>query len=178
MNESPKLYFPRTFWLTGLSGSGKSTLALAFAEALDQASLRNRVLDGDVLRRNTTTRLGFSRLDRRANIEYAAQQCRQANRDGFYAIAAFISPYRDDREMARNLIGAEVFNEIHVSTPLEICEMRDPKGLYRRARAGEITQFTGIDDPYEPPMQPNLVLNTAELPVADCISRMLNLLEP
>lgn len=166
-----------TFWLTGLSGAGKTTLARALADSFDDAGVGYRLLDGDIVRRDAPRKLGFCREDRRVNIHQAALRCHEINQTGLHAIAAFISPYQDDRSMAMSIVGEASFREIHVATPLEICEARDPKGLYRRARAGEIRNFTGLDDPYEPPLNPALVLNTEQQSVAECVALLLELLE-
>jgi len=147
-----------TLWLTGLSGSGKSTLALALSVQLHRRGIRNQVIDGDWLRQSQPS-LGFTRADRRANVLRAAGLCRACNAHHKVAIAALISPYQDDREAARALVGPKAFTEIHLSTPLAVCEQRDPKGLYQRARAGAIAHFTGITDPYEVPTAPALRLS-------------------
>ena len=165
-----------TLWLTGLSASGKSTLALAAAELLVVRGIACKVIDGDELRRGPCADLGYSRADRRENIRRAAQLCRQFNAGGTVAIAALISPYREDREAARQIVGSAAFHEIYLATPLAICESRDPKGLYRRARTGEIVEFTGVSDPYEAPLAPHLILDTHLLGVAECVARIKNLL--
>lgn len=165
-----------TLWLTGLSASGKSTLALAAADLMAARRIACKVVDGDELRRGPCADLGYSRADRRENIRRAAQLCRQLNAAGTVAIAALISPYREDREAARQIVGSAAFHEIYLATPLAICESRDPKGLYRRARAGDISGFTGVSDPYEVPLAPQLTLDTHLLSVAECVARIENLL--
>lgn len=147
-----------TLWLTGLSGAGKSTLAAAVAGRLRDAGLRVEVLDGDEVREHLSKGLGFSKEDRDTNIRRIGWVAKVLARNGVIAVTAAISPYRSLRDEMR----AEIRNfvEIHVATPIEVCEARDVKGLYAKARAGEIPQFTGIDDPYEPPLHPELRLET------------------
>jgi adenylylsulfate kinase len=166
-----------TIWLTGLSASGKSTLAQALKDTLSGLDKPCRIIDGDELRRGLCADLGFSRADRRENIRRAAEVCYQLNLADVAVVAALISPYREDREMARQIIGEERFIEVHLDTPLEVCEQRDPRGLYRRARAGEIPTFTGISDPYEAPEAPALRLETHRQEIAECTERLLALLK-
>jgi len=154
-------------WLTGLSGSGKSTIARAFERRMRQTGRPVTVLDGDVLRRGLTSDLGFSPADRDENIRRAGEVAALFADAGLIAVAAFISPYRQARSRARRAAGPGRFVEVFVDTPLAECERRDPKGLYRRARAGELADFTGIDAPYEPPESPELVLATDTTP-DDC----------
>lgn len=158
-----------TLWLTGLSGAGKTTLAEALVKAFDARGTRCRVLDGDVVRRELSADLGFSKADRHENIRRVAVRCQALNEDDTWVIAALISPYREDRELAQRTIGAERFTEIYLATPLSICEARDPKGLYRRARAGEISNFTGISDPYEPPLTPALTFDSGVQSIDACV---------
>ncbi|UXJ53048.1 adenylyl-sulfate kinase [Pseudomonas citronellolis] len=165
---------PCTFWLTGLSGAGKSTLAFALEQALIDLDRACFVLDGDNVRHGLNRNLGFSATDRAENIRRVAEVARLMNEAGLIVISAFISPFREDRAMAREIIGADRFNEVHVSTPLEICESRDPKGLYHKARNGEIADFTGISSPYEAPDAPQLVLDTSQLDKAAALDRLLN----
>lgn len=167
---------PSTLWLTGLSAAGKTTLALAVAEAMTARGMACRVLDGGALRQQLCADLGFSRTDRSENARRVAQWCAQMNNTGIWAIAALISPYREDRERARQIVGASRFFEVYVATPLSVCESRDPKGLYRRARAGTIANLTGIGDPYEPPLHPQLTLDTGVQPAEACVARALALL--
>lgn len=162
-------------WFTGLSGAGKSTLAEAVAPALRARGRRVEVLDGDVVRMHLSKGLGFSREDRDTNIQRIGFVAHLLQRNGVFAITAAISPYRATRDWVRALAGD--FVEIHVATPLSVCEARDVKGLYRKARAGEIKEFTGISDPYEPPLTPELTLPTQELTVAQCVDRTLQRLE-
>lgn len=162
-----------TLWLTGLSGAGKTTLACALADALAARNLTCELLDGDVVRRNISPDLGFSRADRGENIRRVARRCQQLNDSGKWTIAALISPYRVDREMARGIIGQARFVEIYLATPLSVCEARDPKGLYERARSGAIQHFTGVSDPYEAPMQPDLSFDAGKQSVAECVAATL-----
>ncbi|MBU6186379.1 MAG: adenylyl-sulfate kinase [Cyanobacteria bacterium REEB444] len=138
-----------TVWFTGLSGAGKTTIRMAVEEKLRAASLKVEVLDGDVVRENLTKGLGFSKADRDENIRRIGFVSHLLTRNGVIVLVSAISPYRDVRQQVREQIGN--FVEVFVNAPLEVCERRDVKGLYRRARAGEIKHFTGIDDPYEPP---------------------------
>jgi adenylylsulfate kinase len=167
---------PSTLWLTGLSGAGKTTLAHAVSDALAAAGTSCQLLDGDFVRRGLCADLGFSREDRSENVRRVAELCRQLNESGIWVIAALISPYRDDRERARHIVGPARFVEVHMATPLRVCETRDPKGLYRRARAGEITHFTGVSDPYEAPLDPALRFDTGTQPLADCVAETMALL--
>jgi adenylyl-sulfate kinase len=147
-----------TLWFTGLSGAGKSTVATMVAERLREAGRRVELLDGDEVRKNLSHGLGFSKADRDANILRIAYVARLLSRNSVVAITAAISPYRDIRDQARAEISR--FVEVFVDCPLEVCEQRDVKGLYKKARAGEITQFTGISDPYEAPENPEIHLHT------------------
>ena len=147
-----------TIWFTGLSGAGKSTLATLLAERLRGMGRRVELLDGDEVRRNLSSGLGFSKADRDANIRRIAYVAKLLSRNGVIAITAAISPYREIRDEARAEIGT--FVEVFVNCPLEVCEQRDVKGLYAKARSGEIQQFTGISDPYEPPENPEVHLHT------------------
>lgn len=168
---------PHTLWFTGLSGAGKSTVAQALHRSLQQRGIPSQIIDGDELRTGLCKDLGFSRADRSENIRRAAEVCKLLNQAGVIAIGALISPYREDRALAGQIIGPDHFAEIWFATPLAICEQRDPKGLYRRARAGLIPTFTGISDPYEAPEAPHLNLNTAATPLADCVTRLEALLK-
>jgi sulfate adenylyltransferase len=164
-------------WLTGLSGSGKSTTATALAQRLDALGYRVRVLDGDAVRATRSPQLGFSRHDREANVLSVAHLAREAMDNDEVVICALISPYRDMRERARAIIGPAAFIEVFVDTPLEVCEARDVKGLYRRARNGTITGVTGIDDPYEPPVSPDVRLTTAGTTPEHNVDALLRFLE-
>jgi adenylyl-sulfate kinase len=168
---------PATVWLTGLSGSGKSTIATHAERALVDAGIAAYVLDGDNIRHGLNGDLGFSPEDRTENIRRIGEVCRLFCDAGLVVLTAFISPYRADRDLVRTLHEPGSFHEVHVDTPLEVCEARDPKGLYRRARAGEIPEFSGISAPYEPPPSPELVLPTGGADVDDCVRRLLDHLE-
>ncbi len=162
-----------TLWLTGLSGSGKSTVAKQLEQALIEQGCFCYILDGDNIRHGLNKDLGFSAEDRQENIRRIAEVANLFSDAGLIVITAFISPYRADRDNARQVIGPDRFIEVHVSTPLEVCEQRDPKNLYKRARAGEIPQFTGISDPYEPPLAPEVDLNTADYTVEQSVDRLI-----
>ena len=149
-----------TVWLTGLSGAGKTSIAHALAAMLEQDGQAVTVLDGDLLRDGLNRDLGFTPQDRHENIRRTAEVARLMNGAGLVVIAALISPNRADRAMAGAIVGAAHFIEVHVSTGLEVCEARDPKGLYARARAGQLPQFTGVSAPYEAPLSPALALDT------------------
>lgn len=143
-----------TVWFTGLSGSGKSTISRAVEEVLRAAGWRVEVLDGDVVRKSLTKGLGFSKEDRDENIRRIGFVAHLLTRNGVIAIVAAISPYREIRDEVRAKIGN--FIEVFVNAPVEVCEQRDTKGLYKKARAGELRGFTGVDDPYEPPLNPEV----------------------
>lgn len=163
-------------WFTGFSGSGKSTLAHAVEEELHQLGCRTIVLDGDNMRHGLCSDLGFSIEDRRENIRRIAEAAKLLTEAGMIAMTAFISPFRAEREKARSLFQHGDFIEIYCDTPIEVCESRDIKGLYKRARAGEIKNYTGISSPYEPPLNPELIVNTGFEPLPACITRILALL--
>ena len=164
-------------WLTGLSGSGKSTLANAMACALHAKAMRTYVLDGDVMRQGLNNDLGFSDADRAENIRRVAEVAKLMADAGLVVITAFISPFKRERELARRLIGVENFVEVYLSTSLAVCEQRDVKGLYKQARAGKITNMTGIGSAYEAPERADVEIDTAEMSVADAVSQLVNLLE-
>ena len=159
-------------WLTGLSGSGKSTIAVALERRLFEEGYFAQVLDGDNIRSGINANLGFSPEDRRENIRRIAEVAKLYAHSGLIAICSFISPTRAIRQMAREIIGEEDFLEVFVKAPLEVCEERDVKGLYARARRGEIKQFTGIDAPYEEPLQPFLTLDTDKLSIEDSVEAL------
>jgi bifunctional enzyme CysN/CysC len=167
-----------TIWLTGLSGSGKSSIAKAAERSLYEAGRHVYVLDGDNLRFGLNRDLAFSQADRRENIRRIAEVARLFNDAGTVVLVPVISPFAADRADARRIIGEGRFCEVHVSTPLEVCETRDGKGLYRKARAGEIEEFTGISSPYEPPERPFLRLNTVGRTVDECVTDLLTLVAP
>lgn len=163
---------PVTLWMTGLSGSGKSTLAKSLERRLIDLGRPCYVLDGDNLRHGLNRDLGFSPEDRRENIRRAAEVARLMNEAGLIVITAFISPYRRDRAMARHVVGDSRFVEVYLETDIAICERRDPKGLYRKARAGEIADFTGVSAPYEPPVAADISLDTGTLDVEQCVDML------
>lgn len=164
-------------WFTGLSGAGKTTLAYAIDEALHHRACHSFVVDGDNLRHGLCSDLGFSPEDRRQNLRRAGELARLFVEAGTICLAAFISPLRADRELVRSIVGAERFIEIYVSCPLDVCELRDVKDLYRRARAGEISEFTGISAPYEPPQAPDLVIDTTNLSIIESVSMIVDFLD-
>lgn len=152
----------KVIWFTGLSGSGKSTLANGLEHALHLAGKHTYILDGDNIRSGLCSDLGFSDADRIENIRRIAEVSNLMLDAGLIVIAAFISPFRAERAMARKLIGTEHFIEVYVNTPLEVCEARDPKGLYKKARAGVITNMTGINSAYEAPEAPELTIDSSQ----------------
>jgi adenylyl-sulfate kinase len=164
---------PVTAWLTGLSAAGKSTLAVELEKRLVDARRPCYMLDGDNIRAGISRDLGFGPDDRHENIRRISEIARLMNDAGLIAITAFISPYRADRRMAREIIGAERFIEVYVDAPLEVCEKRDPKGLYRKARGGQLPEFTGISAPYEAPETPDVVLQTADRSIEECVGQLL-----
>jgi adenylylsulfate kinase len=163
-------------WFTGLSGAGKSTLAHAVEEELHQTGCRTIVLDGDNVRHGLCSDLGFSIEDRRENIRRIAEAAKLVAEAGVIAMTAFISPFRTDRERARSLFPHGDFIEIYCMAPLEVCEARDVKGLYRRARTGEVKEFTGVSSPYEAPLNPELTVDTGGQPLEECVSEVLTYL--
>lgn len=165
-------------WFTGLSGSGKSTIAIALERELQQRGLLCRILDGDNIRSGINNNLGFSAEDRVENIRRIAEVGKLFVDTGIITLAAFISPNNEIREMAAGIIGKEDFLEIYVSTPLEECERRDVKGLYAKARRGEIKNFTGISAPFEAPTHPALSLDTSKLSLKESVDQLLDLILP
>lgn len=165
-------------WFTGLSGSGKSTMAIALERELSQRGLLCRILDGDNIRSGINNNLGFSADDRRENIRRIAEVGKLFVDTGIITLAAFISPDNEMRSMASDIIGADSFLEVYVSTPLEECERRDVKGLYAKARRGEIKNFTGISAPFEAPMSPALDLDTSKLSLQESVERLLEMILP
>lgn len=164
---------PATIWLTGLSGSGKSTLAYELEKKLLMEGRACVVLDGDNIRHCLNKDLGFSAADRHENIRRTAEVARLMNEAGLMVITAFISPYREDRELARTIIGDSRFIEVYLSAEVAVCEARDPKGLYAKARSGQIPEFTGISSPYEAPLCPTLALDTGALSLEDAAQELL-----
>ena len=165
-------------WFTGLSGSGKSTIAIALERELHKRGLLCRILDGDNIRSGINNNLGFTEADRIENIRRIAEVSKLFVDTGVITIAAFISPSNDIREMAANIIGRDDFLEVYVSTPIEECERRDVKGLYAKARRGEIKNFTGISAPFEAPAHPALVLDTSALSLEESVNKLLELILP
>ena len=159
-------------WLTGLSGSGKSTLAMGLERRLFDLGHAAYVLDGDNIRAGLNADLGFSPEDRRENIRRVGEVAALIADAGLICITAFISPFRDDRAQARVAAGDRKFVEVYLAADLATCEGRDPKGLYRRARAGDVHDFTGIDSPYEAPETPDLVLDTAARSIEQCLAQL------
>jgi adenylylsulfate kinase len=164
-------------WFTGLSGSGKSTLAHAVEEELHQAGCRTFVFDGDNVRHGLCANLGFSADDRHENIRRIGEMAKLFIEAGVIAMTAFISPYKSDRERVRALVSENDFIEIYCDSPLEVCEERDVKGLYKKARRGEIKNYTGISAPYEKPEHPDLILDTTGKSVEENVAKVLGLLE-
>jgi adenylylsulfate kinase len=168
-----------TVWLTGLSASGKTTIACTLEQVLIDQGHNSYRLDGDNVRQGLNKNLGFSAEDREENIRRIGEVSRLFADAGLICISAFISPYRKDRDEARRLheeAGLR-FIEVHVATPLAVCEQRDPRGLYKRARAGELKGFTGIDDPYEEPPKPDITLHTVKHTAADCAATVIEYLQ-
>lgn len=164
-------------WFTGLSGSGKSTLAHAVEEQLHRRGCRTFVMDGDNVRHGLCADLGFSEHDRVENIRRIGEVAKLFLEAGVIALTAFISPFRADRERVRSLTPHGEFIEIYCRCPLEVCELRDVKGLYKRARADEVKDFTGISSPYEEPVDPELVVDTGEISLEDCVTIVMDLLK-
>jgi adenylylsulfate kinase len=164
-----------TVWFTGLSGSGKTTISQGVASELRARGYRVETLDGDVVRKSLTKDLGFSKEDRDENIRRIGFVAHLLSRNGVLVMVAAISPYREIRDEVRTRIGS--FVEVFVNAPLEVCEQRDAKGLYRKARAGEIKGFTGIDDPYEPPLAPEVECHTDLETVEESVAKVLGAIE-
>ncbi len=164
-------------WYTGLSGAGKSTLANKVEEKLFERGIHTYVLDGDNIRHGLNKGLGFTTEDRKENIRRIGEVAKLFVDAGAFVSTAFISPYREDRELVRNLVPEGEFIEVYVHAPLAVCEERDPKGLYKKARAGEIKHFTGIDDPYEAPENAELIIHTGERNLEDCAAEVMHYLE-
>jgi adenylyl-sulfate kinase len=177
MNTSEEMMNNRSsggvVWLTGLSGAGKSTVAAEFERRLLALGRPAWVLDGDKVREGLCSDLGFSPEHRKENIRRVAEVARLFADAGLICIVAFISPYRADRDRARSLLPAGRFIEVYLSAPLEVCERRDPKGLYAKARAGLVKDFTGITAPYEPPLKPELELRTDKFTLDECVSTLV-----
>jgi adenylylsulfate kinase len=167
----------KLLWFTGLSGSGKSTLAHALEEELHQRGCRTYVFDGDNVRHGLCSDLGFSTDDRSENIRRIGEMAKLFVDAGVIALTAFISPIREDRDRTRGLFPHGDFIEVYVSCPLEVCEARDVKGLYKKARAGEIANFTGISSPYDAPEKPEITIETQDREIEACVSELIGALE-
>jgi adenylyl-sulfate kinase len=168
---------PAVIWFTGLSGAGKSTIANALEQVLVQRGHHSYLLDGDNVRHGLNRDLNFSEADRNENIRRIGEVAALFVDAGLIVVTAFISPFRADRNRIRERIGDAQFIEVYVSTPLVECEKRDPKGLYVKARAGQIREFTGIDSPYEPPLAPQLSIDSSKVSVTDAVEQILRYLE-
>ncbi len=164
-------------WLTGLSGAGKTTVSIALENALFEQKALVTILDGDVVRSGLNQDLGFSAEDRKENIRRIGEVAHLLANQAFVVIVAFISPFREDRDWVRQSMDDGRFIEVFVDCPLAVCEQRDTKGLYKKARKGEINDFTGISSPYEPPLSPEIHLKTSEHSVEECVGEILEFLE-
>ncbi len=168
---------PCVLWFTGLSGAGKSTVAGAVEQELVKQGFHTYLLDGDNVRHGLCGDLGFSEQDRKENIRRIGEVAKLMVDAGLIVLTAFISPHRQERQMVRELLGEGEFNEVFVDVPLDICEQRDPKGLYKKARAGEIKNFTGIDSDYEAPVSPEVRVENGSQPLANTVQIIINYLE-
>jgi len=168
----------KVLWMTGLSGSGKTTIAKVLERELHQRNHLTQLLDGDNIRSGINSNLGFSEADRKENIRRIAEVSKLFVNCGVIAINCFVSPTQEIREQAKNIIGTEDFIEIFIDTPIDLCEKRDPKGLYAKARAGEIKDFTGISAPFEAPKNPNILVRTANQSPEDSAKDILQALLP
>jgi adenylylsulfate kinase len=164
---------PVCLWMTGLSGAGKSTLANALEQELNKKGKHTYILDGDNLRHGLNSDLGFTEADRNENVRRAAEAAQLMVDAGLIVIVGLISPFKKERDWARSLFKDNQFKEIFISTSLQECEQRDTKGLYKKARQGEVKDFTGIDSPYEPPENPDVIIDTQNKSVSDCVQLIL-----
>jgi adenylyl-sulfate kinase len=164
---------PICLWMTGLSGAGKSTLANALEQELNKKGKHTYILDGDNLRHGLNSDLGFSEADRNENVRRAAEAAKLMVDAGLIVIVGLISPFKKERDWARSLFKDNQFKEIFISTSLQECEERDVKGLYKKARQGKVKDFTGIDSPYEPPENPNVIIDTQYKSVSECVKLIL-----
>ena len=176
--ESSNDHKPKVIWFVGLSGSGKSTLANSLENHLFKKGIKTYILDGDNVRRGLNSDLDFSDLSRKENIRRISEVSKLFVDAGTVVLTAFISPFKEDRASAIKVIGKEDFIEVHVDCPLEICEERDVKGLYRKARQGEIKHFTGIDSPFEIPEEPDVRIDTANNSLEFCLEQLIKEVEP
>ena len=167
-----------TLWFTGLSGSGKSTVAVAMEKALAGKGIFCRIIDGDNVRCGLNAGLGFSAEDRKENIRRVAEVCKLFTQTGIVTLATFISPTRELRGMAKEIIGEDDFIEVYVSTPIEECERRDVKGLYAKARRGEIKEFTGVSAPFEAPLSPDIEIDTSALDIEESVEKIVSAVMP
>ncbi|WP_435276416.1 adenylyl-sulfate kinase [Psychrobium sp. nBUS_13] len=167
---------PCVIWFTGLSGSGKSTIAGALENALVARNQHTYLLDGDNVRHGLCGDLGFSDDDRKENIRRIGETAKLMSDAGLIVLSAFISPFTQERDSVRKMLAAGEFIEVHVATSLSVCESRDPKGLYKKARTGEIANFTGISSDYQPPISPELTLQTDELSIEQSVAQLINYL--
>lgn len=170
-------HHPVIVWMTGLSGSGKSTLANALEKKLYQMRAATYILDGDNVRLGLNQDLGFSPSDRQENIRRIGETAKLFLDSGSIVITAFISPFENDRQLVRGLVGPEEFIEVYIKCSLNLCEQRDPKGLYKKARSGEIKDFTGISSPYEEPVNPEIVVDTSKETVDQAVDKILEYLK-
>ena len=168
-----KHQIPMCLWMTGLSGAGKSTLANALEQELNKMAKHTYILDGDNLRHGLNSDLGFSETDRNENVRRAAEAAQLMVDAGLIVIVGLISPFKKERDWARSLFKDNQFKEIYISTSLQECEQRDTKGLYKKARKGEVKDFTGIDSPYEPPENPDVIIDTQDKSVSECVQLIL-----
>jgi len=168
----------KVIWMTGLSGSGKTTIAVALERALNERGYLTQILDGDNIRTGINNNLGFSNEDRTENIRRIAEVSKLFLNCGVITINCFVSPTIAIRQNAREIIGSADFVEVYVNAPLEVCETRDVKGLYKKARKGEIKDFTGIDAPFEAPVSPLIEVKTDQAEVSECVNQILNYIEP
>jgi adenylyl-sulfate kinase len=173
---SRKLESGCVVWLTGLSGAGKSTIATSLHQKLAEAGIKSFILDGDIMRTGLCSDLKFSQTDRKENVRRIAEVSRLFAEAGIICIVALISPYRTDRDSARKIIGPDRFLEVYVNAPIEVCERRDPKGLYAKARSGQIKDFTGVSAPYEAPVAPEVEIWTNQLSLEDSVAKIFQFL--
>lgn len=169
---------PKVIWFVGLSGSGKSTLASTLEAYFYEKGFKTYILDGDNIRSGLNKDLNFSDDSRKENIRRIAEVSKLFAESGTIVLTAFISPFKEDRELARKLIGESDFIEVHVDCPLEVCEQRDVKGLYKKAREGKIAHFTGIDSPFEIPDSPEISVDTANNSIEKCLKQLVKAIEP
>ena len=165
-------------WFTGLSGSGKSTIANSVEQELHKNSIHTYTLDGDNIRKGLNSDLSFSPEDRSENIRRIAETAHLMMDAGLVVLAAFVSPYRNDRDHIRNIVGDDNMVEIYIKTSIEECERRDVKGLYKKARKGEIKNMTGVSAPYESPLHPDIQINTEEVTIVDATKQIINFINP